>query len=115
MEPPRRSFPDLAWTYPFGRSASRGAHAPWVSDGTRTRDVLDHNQVLYQLSYTHHANGPNMFLDHTVQREVYRAGVGGGNQFWLGATPVSVPRTRSAISFDVVLSGPGSGTNTASR
>ena len=31
---------------------------PWalclgVSDGTRTRDVLDHNQVLYQLSYTH--------------------------------------------------------------
>lgn len=26
-----------------------------VSDGTRTRDVLDHNQVLYQLSYTHHA------------------------------------------------------------
>ena len=24
-----------------------------VSDGTRTRDVLDHNQVLYQLSYTH--------------------------------------------------------------
>jgi hypothetical protein len=33
----------------------------WVSDGTRTRDVLDHNQVLYQLSYTHHANGPNMF------------------------------------------------------
>jgi hypothetical protein len=26
-----------------------------VSDGTRTRDHLDHNQVLYQLSYTHHA------------------------------------------------------------
>jgi hypothetical protein len=26
-----------------------------VSDGTRTRDILDHNQVLYQLSYTHHA------------------------------------------------------------
>ena len=25
-----------------------------MSDGTRTRDVLDHNQVLYQLSYTHH-------------------------------------------------------------
>jgi hypothetical protein len=24
-----------------------------VSDGTRTRDHLDHNQVLYQLSYTH--------------------------------------------------------------
>lgn len=26
-----------------------------VSNGTRTRDILDHNQVLYQLSYTHHA------------------------------------------------------------
>lgn len=25
-----------------------------VSDGTRTRDILDHNQVLYHLSYTHH-------------------------------------------------------------
>ena len=24
-----------------------------MSDGTRTRDFLDHNQVLYQLSYTH--------------------------------------------------------------
>ncbi len=26
-----------------------------VSNGARTRDILDHNQVLYQLSYTHHA------------------------------------------------------------
>ena len=26
---------------------------PGVSDGARTRDILDHNQVLYQLSYTH--------------------------------------------------------------
>jgi hypothetical protein len=26
-----------------------------VSDGTRTRGHLDHNQVLYQLSYTHRA------------------------------------------------------------
>ena len=59
--------PILRWTCPFGRSrAAResdddDADALWVSDGTRTRDVLDHNQVLYQLSYTHHANGPNMF------------------------------------------------------
>ncbi len=27
-----------------------------VSDGNRTRDNLDHNQVLYQLSYTHHVH-----------------------------------------------------------
>jgi hypothetical protein len=26
-----------------------------VSDGTRTRDRLDHNQELYLLSYAHHA------------------------------------------------------------
>ena len=26
-----------------------------VSDGARTRDRLDHNQELYQLSYAHHA------------------------------------------------------------
>lgn len=25
-----------------------------VSNGARTRDLLDHNQALYQLSYTHH-------------------------------------------------------------
>ena len=61
-EPPRRSFPDPS------------CPTPWVSDGTRTRDVLDHNQVLYQLSYTHHAKGPNMFSWTTLpQREVYRA------------------------------------------
>jgi hypothetical protein len=29
-----------------------------VSDGTRTRDRLDHNQELYQLSYAHQGSGP---------------------------------------------------------
>lgn len=32
---------------PYGRLLRR------VTDGTRTRDVLDHNQVLYQLNYGH--------------------------------------------------------------
>ena len=32
--------------------ASRGSLR--VSDGTRTRDRLDHNQELYLLSYAHH-------------------------------------------------------------
>ena len=31
-----------------------------VSDGTRTRDRLDHNQELYQLSYAHHGDGRNV-------------------------------------------------------
>ena len=52
-----------------GRREPRPRADPWsqvhpdpfgVSNGTRTRDILDHNQVLYQLSYTHHA--PNKLL-----------------------------------------------------
>ena len=42
------------------RTASRNEKGPQkraftggVSDGTRTRDHLDHNQELYQLSYAH--------------------------------------------------------------
>ncbi len=29
-----------------------------VSDGTRTRDIQDHNLTLYQLNYTHHCREP---------------------------------------------------------
>ena len=29
----------------------------WVTDGTRTRNVQNHNLVLYQLSYSHHLSG----------------------------------------------------------
>jgi hypothetical protein len=31
-----------------------------VSEGTRTPDRLDHNQELYQLSYTHHGSVRNV-------------------------------------------------------
>lgn len=41
----KRSTPD-----PFSQVRGRSFR---VSNGTRTRDILDHNQVLYQLSYTH--------------------------------------------------------------
>jgi hypothetical protein len=93
-----------------------GCSHPRVSDGTRTRDVLDHNQVLYQLSYTHHAKGPNTF-SWTTHRSVKCTGrrFAKPSQFGLGATPVSGFLMRSAISLDAALSGPGSGTNTASR
>jgi hypothetical protein len=30
-----------------------------VSDGTRTRDIQDHNLTLYQLNYTHHGRQPD--------------------------------------------------------
>lgn len=36
-----------------------GAALFGVSDGTRTRDIRDHNAALYQLSYTHHCSGPH--------------------------------------------------------
>lgn len=39
-----------------------------MSDGTRTRGHLDHNQVLYQLSYTHHLSGAFPLR----QEELYR-------------------------------------------
>jgi hypothetical protein len=35
------------------RLTVRRCAAGKVSDGTRTRDRLDHNQELYQLSYAH--------------------------------------------------------------
>jgi hypothetical protein len=63
-----------------------------VSDGSRTRDILDHNQVLYQLSYTHHANGPNS-VSRTMLRSVKCTGQchWPGNQFSTRAAPVSAP------------------------
>jgi hypothetical protein len=65
---------------------------PGVSDGTRTRDILDHNQGLYQLSYTHRASGPNT-VSRTMLRSVKCTGrrLGSGNQFSIGAAPVSAP------------------------
>jgi hypothetical protein len=63
-----------------------------VSDGTRTRDILDHNQVLYQLSYTHHASGPNTVRGPLLSSvKCTGRDLGRGNQFWIGAAPVSAP------------------------
>jgi hypothetical protein len=39
---------------PLRNPASAAGVRLRVSDGTRTRDRLDHNQELYQLSYAHH-------------------------------------------------------------
>ena len=40
-----------------GMNGSVCRHFVRVSDGTRTRDRLDHNQELYLLSYAHHGAG----------------------------------------------------------
>ncbi len=89
-----------------------------MSDGTRTRDILDHNQVLYQLSYTHHdrrwnlsfprpaekkSTGFSGVLAHTFSRGRRRGGYGAGTT------------CRAAIALAVSESGPGWGTKTASR
>lgn len=89
-----------------------------MSDGTRTRDILDHNQVLYQLSYTHHdrrwnlsfprpaekkSTGSSGVLAHTFSRGRPRGGYGAGTT------------CRAAICLAVSESGPGWGTKMASR
>jgi hypothetical protein len=74
-----------------------------VSDGTRTRDFLDHNQVLYQLSYTHHlATGRSR-----RREEAYRAGPSSPT----GVGGASEAETAWASS----LVGPGGGTKTVRR
>src|SRR5688500_11429353 len=81
LQPLPRLFPSSAVTVPIRhhpyarlchlrRRPRRDAGAfcmTGVSNGTRTRDIRDHNAALYQLSYTHHEirpRGPD-------RREVY--------------------------------------------
>ena len=75
-----------------------------MSDGTRTRDFLDHNQVLYQLSYTHHLASDRS----RRQGEAYRAGspcpTGGG----VGASEAATACASSLV-------GPGGATNRVRR
>ena len=46
--------PECAWRAELRRKPSTSRDFLRVSDGTRTRDRLDHNQELYLLSYAHH-------------------------------------------------------------
>lgn len=41
-----------------------------VADGVRTRDLRDHNAVLYLLSYSHRTERGNRTLKHLFLREV---------------------------------------------
>lgn len=96
-----------------------------VSDGTRTRGILDHNQVLYQLSYTHHdrrfvrrfhrpaekkCTGSEGVPAHAFRWGRFRGRPGPGRR---GYRP---GRTCfAAIVRAVSESGPGCGTKIASR
>ena len=44
---------------PARKCAGGTAFSIGVSDGTRTRDIQDHNLTLYQLNYTHHCRQPD--------------------------------------------------------
>ena len=72
-----------------------------MSDGTRTRDFLDHNQVLYQLSYTHHRVSDRS----RRRRREYRVAAG---QLTGGVR-------EAATAWASSLVGPGGGTNRVRR
>jgi len=55
MEPAQAAGKDVEHSGVLRQNPTCGAGLRWrVSDGTRTRDRLDHNQELYLLSYAHH-------------------------------------------------------------
>ena len=87
-----------------------------MSDGTRTRGILDHNQVLYQLSYTHRERRVSVLEWRRLEKCTGWRGVVAPSYF-AGVSPCfSVGRTYfTAIARAVSVSGPGAGTKTASR
>jgi hypothetical protein len=68
-----------------------------VSEGTRTLDPLDHNQMLYQLSYTHH--GPTTEIVEPSQSTVSAV----------------APSTARAAACASSLDGPGIATKSVCR
>ncbi len=122
-----------------GPRRRRGPCRTGVNDGTRTRDILDHNQVLYQLSYAHHdcdlsvtrlllaratrsraGKSVPVLRNRSDQGLVPRPRVSFGPLSGALAssstlTPVSEPPCSAARALAAVESGPGGGTNTAAR
>lgn len=75
-----------------------------VSDGARTHDPLDHNQVLCQLSYTHQGDRPG------GGRGDQSSGVQSGTTL-----PGNGMTARSAAALAASVSGPGWGTRIVER
>ncbi len=96
-----------------------------MSDGARTRDISDHNRVLYQLSYTHHASaGPDHHRDADADTivpgrrgcpgpDIAHSSVDGSG--WSGTPAPDACSNAAAIDLAVAESGPDGGTNTACR
>ncbi len=86
-----------------------------MSDGTRTRGHLDHNQVLYQLSYTHHVRLSG-FPRPAEKKCTGSEGVLAPALIAQAARLYCAGRTCfAAIVLAVSESGPGCGTKIASR
>ena len=85
-----------------------GALGRGVSDGTRTRDHLDHNQVLYQLSYTHHGRRSVLPAPHKctgpthAPKPPWRAPARGwpGTRLYSGPIRMCAMRARSWLDRD---------------
>ncbi len=58
----------------ISRATSVARAAGRVSDGTRTRDRLDHNQELYLLSYAHHVAALSGDVRNLAAGSAYAAG-----------------------------------------
>ena len=91
-----------------------------VSDGARTRDTQDHNLVLYQLSYTHHARGPGPGNGSKTTGDGQPSDAAGGGGASDPASPeasrsANDPTTSAAAACAASLFGPGAGTNSVRR
>ena len=79
-----------------------------MSDGFRTRDLLDHNQVLYQLSYAHHLRGNLVVTLLPAILACPPERFSGGYPRWRSCTSAA-----AALAWSLV--GPGWGTKAALR
>jgi hypothetical protein len=79
-----------------------------VIDGIRTRDTRDHNPVLYQLSYDHHADTEVISVAPDNHTDIPRAA---GDRVRRGR----VIYRSAAMAFAVSTSGPGCGTKIVRR
>jgi hypothetical protein len=88
-----------------------------VSNGTRTRDILDHNQVLYHLSYTHHGRSFYRPAEKKCTGSSRVLAPGLIETLARGSSPPHSSGSTyfAAIFFAVSESGPGCGTKTALR
>ena len=86
-----------------------------MNDGARTRDILDHNQVLYQLSYIHQGRGARRRTAGLSNDECSGCQVGPAPVPAPVPDPVRAPPCSLASTLASSDVGPGRGTKIAAR